>query len=49
MFLYMLFANRDYVRPLYTDRLGLRACSASRCVLLALGGLAMSKLAKVEV
>jgi len=47
IFVYMLFANRDYVRPLYTTGLGFAMLGAALC-LLTLGGWAMKKLATVE-
>ncbi|WP_107774629.1 type II secretion system F family protein [Nocardioides sediminis] len=46
--LYMYFVNRDYVRVLYTTVLGYILLAAA-CVLLAIGGFAMSRLAKVKV
>ena len=48
MFLYMLVANRDYVRPLYTEPLGWAMLGAA-LFLLTLGVWFMSKLVKVEV
>jgi tight adherence protein B len=48
IFAYMLFANPDYVRPLYTTGVGFVIMGLAG-VLLAIGGFAMSRLAKVEV
>jgi tight adherence protein B len=48
IFGYMLFANPDYVRPLYTTTVGFMILGAA-AVLLVIGGFAMSRLAKVEV
>jgi tight adherence protein B len=48
MFAYMLMANRDYVRPLYTTGMGW-AMLAAAGFLLALGSFMMAKLVKVEV
>ena len=48
IFVYMLFANRDYVRPLYTTFIGFIMLGVA-VVLLGLGSWAMKKLATVEV
>jgi tight adherence protein B len=48
MFAYMLMANRDYVRPLYTTSLGW-GMLAGAGFLLGLGSFMMAKLVKVEV
>jgi tight adherence protein B len=48
LFAYMLFANPDYVEVLYTTFVGWVLIGAAG-FLLALGGFAMSKVAKVEV
>lgn len=48
MFLYMLVARRDFIRPLYTEPIGL-AMSALAIVLVASGSFVLSKLVKVEV
>jgi tight adherence protein B len=48
LFVYMIFANNDYVRVLYTTTLGYILLAAA-LLLLGIGGLFMSKLAKVEV
>jgi tight adherence protein B len=48
MFLYMLVANRDFVRPLYTEPLGWLMLAAAG-FLLSSGSWAMSRLVKVEV
>lgn len=48
LFLYMLVANRPFVRPLYTELLGW-AFSGAAIALLASGSWFMSRLVKVEV
>jgi tight adherence protein B len=48
MFGYMMMANRNYVRPLYTTGIGWGMLAAA-AFLLALGGFMMAKLVKVEV
>jgi len=48
MFLYMLMANREFIRPLYTQALGWAMLGAAT-LLLAMGSWFMAKLAKVEV
>jgi tight adherence protein B len=48
MFLYMLVANRDFVRPLYTEPLGWLMLAAAG-FLLSSGSWAMSRLVRVEV
>jgi tight adherence protein B len=48
LFVYMYFANNDYVRVLYTTPIGYVLLAAA-LLLLGIGGLFMSKLAKVEV
>lgn len=48
MFLYMLVANRDFVRPLYTETLGWLIL-AGAVFLLSSGSWFMSRLVKVEV
>ncbi|MFC7493410.1 MULTISPECIES: type II secretion system F family protein [unclassified Nocardioides] len=48
MFLYMLVANREFIRPLYTEALGWAFLGVAMC-LLAVGSWFMSKLVKVEV
>ena len=48
LFVYMYFANNDYVRVLYTTPIGYVLLGAA-LLLLGIGGLFMSKLAKVEV
>lgn len=46
--LYLLLLRRDYIRPLYTEPLGLMML-AGAAVLLSLGAFLMSRIAKVEV
>jgi tight adherence protein B len=48
LFLYMYFANNEYVRVLYTTMIGFILMAAA-VVLLSIGGFFMFKLAKVEV
>lgn len=48
MFLYMLMVRRDFVRPLYTEPLGL-VLSGVAVTLIALGFWTMSRLVKIEV
>jgi tight adherence protein B len=48
IFVYMLFANPDYVRPLYTTGMGIVLLAVAGS-LLALGSWAMKKIAVVEV
>ncbi|TIC81305.1 VWA domain-containing protein [Nocardioides sp. GY 10113] len=48
MLCYMLVANRDFARPLYTEALGL-AFLGGAAVLLAVGAFVMSRMVKVEV
>lgn len=48
MGLYMLFVRRDYIRPLYTEPLGILMLLAATA-LLSLGAFVMSRLVKVEV
>ncbi|WP_235737501.1 type II secretion system F family protein [Nocardioides alcanivorans] len=48
MFCYLLLTRRDYVRPLYTEFLGIVMLAAA-CALLALGAFMISRLVKVEV
>ncbi|MEP7740079.1 type II secretion system F family protein [Nocardioides sp. 31GB23] len=48
LFGYMMLANRDFVRPLYTEVLGAAMLGAA-VVLLTIGGWSMSRLVKVEV
>jgi tight adherence protein B len=48
MFLYMLVANRDFVRPLYTEPVGWGMLAAA-VFLLTFGSWFMSRLVKVEV
>lgn len=48
MFLYLLLTRRDYIRPLYTEFLGIVMLGAA-VALLALGAFVMSRIVKVEV
>ena len=48
LFLYMYFANNEYIRVLYTTMIGFILMAAA-VVLLSIGGFFMFKLAKVEV
>lgn len=48
MGLYMFLVRRDYVRPLYTEFLGIVMLAAAG-VLLALGAVVMSRIVKVEI
>ena len=48
MFGYMLLANRDYVRPLYTELIGM-AMLGTAVFFLSIGAFFMSRLVKVEV